>query len=267
MNLRNDPHYLKKFQYRTINNLEARICLHKLYSNNSEDWVSFIQRQIIDSGCRSILEVGCGSGNLWKEINLLNYSFKRLILSDFSFGMLYGFRQNNKKSEIEKFSTNDVQFLPFPDKTFDLIIANHMLYHVPDIDLALSEICRVLTPNGILFSATNGENHMKELDLLINRFIPDAQFVYKISSKFSLENANTYLKKHFTEIDLIPYPGMLEIPDVEPIMNYIVSIWGNFISDLQLKSIQEEVERIIRTEKKIIIHKSTGLFISKKKYD
>jgi len=263
MNLRNDPQYLKNFQYRTTKNLEARIRLHELYSTNQEDWVSFVQDQIKESGSSSILEVGCGSGNLWKKNTDMNLPIKRLILSDFSFGMLKGFSFTNKNSKVENFSANDVQFLPFPDETFDLVVANHMLYHVPDIDLALDEISRVLTPNGVLFAATNGESHMQELDFLMNKYVPEALVIYKISTKFSLENARSFLDKHFKEIKLIPYAGMLVIPEVEPIMNYIISIWGNFISDLQLKSIQDEIESIIKTQKNFIIHKSTGLFISK----
>lgn len=263
MNLRNDPQYLKNFQYRTTKNLEARIRLHELYSTNQEDWVSFVQDQIKESGSSSILEVGCGSGNLWKKNTDMQLHLNRLVLSDFSFGMLKGFYINNQNSIIENFSANDVQCLPFPHETFDLVIANHMLYHVPDIDLALGEITRVLTPNGVLFSATNGKSHMQELDLLMNKFVPESQEIYKFSTKFSLENARSFLNKQFKETKLIPYSGMLVIPEVEPIMDYIISIWGNFISDLQLKSIQDEIENIIKTQKNFIIHKSSGLFISK----
>lgn len=263
MNLRNDPQYLKNFQYRTTKNLEARIRLHELYSTNQEDWVSFVQDQINESGSSSILEVGCGSGNLWTKNTDMQLHLNRLVLSDFSFGMLKGFKINSQNSKIENFSASDVQCLPFPDKTFDLVIANHMLYHVPDIDLALGEISRVLTPNGILFAATNGKSHMQELDFLMKKFVPESQEIYKFSTKFSLEIARSFLDKHFKETKLIPYAGMLVIPEVEPIMNYIISIWGSFISDLQLKSIQDEIEGIIKTQENFIIHKSTGLFISK----
>ena len=263
MNLRNDPQYLKNFQYRTTKNLEARIRLHELYSTNQEDWVSFVQSQIKESGSRSILEVGCGSGNLWNKNTEIDIPFKRLVLSDFSFGMLKGFYINNQNSIVENFSANDVQCLPFPDETFDLVIANHMLYHIPDIDLALGEISRVLTRNGVLFAATNGKSHMQELDFLMNKFVPDSQEIYRFSTKFSLENARSFLDKHFKETKLVLYSGMLVIPEIDPIMNYIISIWGNFISDLQLKSIQDEIESIIKTQKNFVIHKSSGLFISK----
>ena len=42
----------------------------------------------------------------------------------------------------------DMLAIPYPDKTFDLVIANHVLEHVTDDTLALEEIRRVLKPGG-----------------------------------------------------------------------------------------------------------------------
>ena len=43
----------------------------------------------------------------------------------------------------------DIQQLPFAEQTFDLILCNHVLEHIPDDRLAMRELYRVLTPNGI----------------------------------------------------------------------------------------------------------------------
>ena len=43
----------------------------------------------------------------------------------------------------------DIQDMPFEDNTYDLIWCSHVLEHVPDDRRALSEIRRILTPNGI----------------------------------------------------------------------------------------------------------------------
>lgn len=42
--------------------------------------------------------------------------------------------------------------IPFPNDTFDLVINNQVMEHVEDIDLALSEIQRVLKPGGVVLS-------------------------------------------------------------------------------------------------------------------
>ena len=56
--------------------------------------------------------------------------------------------------------TCDAQDLPFDDGTFDVVVANHMLYHVPDPRRAAAEFARVLRPGGVLLAATNGPQHL-----------------------------------------------------------------------------------------------------------
>lgn len=43
----------------------------------------------------------------------------------------------------------DLQRLPFDSGTYDFIFASHVLEHIPDDEKAISEIRRVLKPNGI----------------------------------------------------------------------------------------------------------------------
>ena len=42
----------------------------------------------------------------------------------------------------------DIQKLPFPDNSFDLILCNHVLEHIPDDRQAMRELFRVLRTNG-----------------------------------------------------------------------------------------------------------------------
>jgi SAM-dependent methyltransferase len=48
----------------------------------------------------------------------------------------------------------DAQALPFEDGRFDLIIANHLLEHVPDPAAAVAEFARCLAPGGMLIAQT-----------------------------------------------------------------------------------------------------------------
>src|SRR5262249_57472416 len=68
------------------------------------------------------------------------------------------------------FGVVDAQWLPFQDASLDALLANHMLYHVPDRARALREFARVLKPGASLLATTNGEAHMAEIPALIEAF-------------------------------------------------------------------------------------------------
>ena len=68
-----------------------------------------------------------------------------ITLSDLSSGMLdSAWRNLVVTGRNYKFKEIDAQEIPFEDETFDAVIANHMLYHVPDKPKAIAEIKRVL---------------------------------------------------------------------------------------------------------------------------
>lgn len=48
----------------------------------------------------------------------------------------------------ETIRTEDATRISFPDETFDLVLANHILEHIPDYKKALREVWRVLKPGG-----------------------------------------------------------------------------------------------------------------------
>jgi SAM-dependent methyltransferase len=54
-------------------------------------------------------------------------------------------------NSIEKIDATEI---PYPDSTFDFLIFNHILEHIPDYLKALKEIYRVLKPNGIAILQT-----------------------------------------------------------------------------------------------------------------
>ena len=93
-----------------------------------------------------MLEVGCGSGAFWEANGDRVDPTWRLTLTDFSPGMVEAAqRVLGGRAQL---LVADVQELPFPDESFDVVLANHMLYHVPDRPRAFAEIARVLVTGG-----------------------------------------------------------------------------------------------------------------------
>ena len=134
-------------QYGDSSNLNARIQLYTRFSNSPDDlgrWV--FDRLDLPRRCR-LLELGCGTASLWVGNASRVSAGWTVTLSDRSPGMLREARDNLAvKGLAFRLSVIDAQAIPLADSTLDAVIANHMLYHVPDRAKALSEIHRVLRP-------------------------------------------------------------------------------------------------------------------------
>jgi ubiquinone/menaquinone biosynthesis C-methylase UbiE len=94
------------------------------------------------------LELGCGTGffllNL-KQAGVLEHGH----VTDISPGMVEAAKRN---AELLGFSVQgrvaDAEGLPYDDETFDLVVGHAVLHHIPDVELALREVMRVLKPGG-----------------------------------------------------------------------------------------------------------------------
>jgi SAM-dependent methyltransferase len=189
------------------------------------------------------------------------------VLSDFSAGMLRAARQNTLGRL--PVANIDAQAIPFPDSCFDAVLANHMLYHVPDQPRAVAEIRRVLKPGGRLYAATNGATHMTDLDRLIERLAPalapsrDAE-VMRWRTSFTLENGAALLHRSFDEVRVERYMDDLRIDAARPVVDYTLSMVANSAQDLpreQVEAFEAALERELALHSSIFIHKDAGLFI------
>jgi ubiquinone/menaquinone biosynthesis C-methylase UbiE len=132
-------------QYHNAANLEARIALHARFSTTTYGYYAWIFDHLDLPPHSRVLELGCGTGRLWLEnVHRIPEGWD-VTLSDFSPGMLQEAQQNLRDSQRAfAFAVIDAQvILPYEDERFDGVIANHMLYHVPDRPKALAEALRL----------------------------------------------------------------------------------------------------------------------------
>jgi ubiquinone/menaquinone biosynthesis C-methylase UbiE len=184
-----DQTYLLTDQYKDATNLDARIRLHQLFSTNKYGWHRWCFDQYALPAEAYVLEIGCGPAHLWTaNLDRVPPGW-RITLSDFSSGMLEQAQRNVNCASPFDFKIVDAQAIPFEADTFDAVIVNHMLYHVPDRARALAEMRRVLKPGSTIYLATNGLKHLRELDDLQRRFDPEANFGWSQTSPqfFSLD--------------------------------------------------------------------------------
>jgi len=250
-------------QYADDKNLSARINLHAKHSTNKQGFVPWLFEQYRFSANDSILELGCGNGGQWESrMNHLPASC-RLTLSDYSEGMVSMVKEkfSGQFCNVD-FMQIDIQDIPFSNESFDIVIANHMLYHVPDLHKALREVSRVLKTGGQFYVATNGNGGMRPfLHEALKKFDPETTaFTQEFS--FNLANGKEILAPYFSSVERVDYEDSLAITETQDLMDWIkstVSISG-FLEE-KFEGLHKYFETIKRRDGAINIPKEVGLFV------
>ena len=218
----NNAEAVKK-QYASSGNLGKRISIHAKYSTNPQGFGNWIAEHYRFPADAAVLELGCGTGDSWRGRVGLIRSCSRLVLSDFSEGMLRTAEETLRDYPGIEFRVIDIQEIPFEDHSFDAVIANMMLYHVPDLRRGLAEVRRVLKPGGIFCCATYGENGIMEyLCSLFGR----EDLIAQANHSFTLQNGGERLRDFFRDVTRYDYPDSLAVTDVRDLADYVRSLTG-----------------------------------------
>jgi SAM-dependent methyltransferase len=271
-----DKQYLTTRQYRDASNLNARGTLHARFGSNPYPWFRWLFDQLltIAPGDARILEVGAGPAGLWAEnVDRLPPGW-RVTLTDLSEGMVAVARERLAGAQSTAFtcSTADIEELPFPDAAFDVVVANHMLYHVPDRSRALAQLYRTLRPGGALLAATNGGDNLRELDCLILGFVPDShsrEWRASFHHPFTLENGATQLAPPFSSVELRRYEDSLRVTDADALVAYVFSIDAPGLREPQEQAAFTAYARRVMAEQQgtFTISKSVGAFVAHRTED
>lgn len=105
------------------------------------------------------LEIGAGTG--FFLLNLAQAGIaERLSISDISPGMVKAAQQTAAELGLEVDArVADAESLPFDDASFDLVVGHAVLHHIPDVELAMREVLRVLRPGGRFVVAGEPTRH------------------------------------------------------------------------------------------------------------
>ena len=212
-----------KIQYNSSSNLEKRQNLWTFGDNKISlgNWI--FQHLNLQEG-DNVLEIGCGKGLMWCENKESIPRSVVLTLTDFSLGMVSETQKNADKFGLSaEICQMDAQNLLLPDNSVDLVVGCHMLYHVPDIPKALSEIQRVLKPNGRFISTTTSISHLKELRDLLFQFDLDIALKTKYYSPYHCEDAPGILAPVFPRVEYYEYINNIVLEDSIALLPYCES--------------------------------------------
>ncbi|MCL2475747.1 class I SAM-dependent methyltransferase [Candidatus Bathycorpusculum sp.] len=206
-------------------NLNCRILLHDRFSTNGTNWFNWIFDLMDVRAGHRVLELGAGNGEMWvKNAERVPFGVSVLV-SDVSEDFLNQAREriNNQTSQYS-FKVIDIQNITCSAGFFDRILANTMLYHSDNVEAALSEVVRVLKPEGYFYATTSGLDHLQELKELVLEFDSDVVFPLNgANKKFCLENGETILQPFFKNIECVKYINSLRINNADYLYEFITS--------------------------------------------
>jgi SAM-dependent methyltransferase len=261
-----DQEYLREVQYRTPDKLTARANLHAKYGTAATAWFPWLVAQITWPSNGNVLDVGCGPGWMWEQASRDLPAGLRLTLSDLSPAMVRSAAQRARG--LSRFASveareGDAQELPFPDETFDVVVANHMLYHVPEPSLAVAQIARVLRAHGCLLAATNGAGNLRELRELSAGVFGDA--VADVTMTFNADSGGEILRASFGDVEWRNFADTLECTDAEDIVAYLTSSSpGENATPEELRILRVKIaDRLDAGNGVMKVSKETGAFVAR----
>jgi SAM-dependent methyltransferase len=204
--LKMDSPLLVQWEYASEERLAVRNRTYKelVECANAEEMVFEAVRE---ARPKRVLEVGCGTGDLAERIK--DELGAEMCGADISPRMVELTRARGVDARVA-----DAQSLPWDDGDFDCVVAAWVLYHVPEVDRAVTELARVLAPGGTLVAATLGEGNLAELWDLIG----DAPTQ---GLSFGGDNGEAILRRAFDEVERRDAEGIVTFPDRETMHRFV----------------------------------------------
>lgn len=260
--------------YSTDDHLRVRQEIHDKYTIPDRSFADWVIERIPWHGGERLLDVGCGNGLYYTKLNKqkpeLDYVGIDLMPSMITNHPLV--------DDKERIYLGNAENLPFPDHSFDIVMANHMMHHIDNIELALSEFRRVLAPSGIVVIATNSMATMPELQVLMRRAIvlltrtgaASVRAPEMPTDRFALENGIRMLTRQFFSIVRHDLPSALVFPEVDPAMTYLestrdlreASLPEDVVWEDVMMIMRQQINQLIKHLGELVINKQAGVLIA-----
>lgn len=177
----------------------------------------------------------------------------------------------------------DAFHLDHDDNTFDVVVADHVLYHINHLDSALQEIQRVMHADGVLMASTHSQYTMGEFDTLTRRALtllgrpPRSNDIYygRFVEPFALENGAVQLARCFRAVARFEIPSTLVFDEARPVIDFLNSnrialeltlpddiSWDDYIAIMN-----EQVRRLISHFGELVVNRLAGVLLATQQGD
>jgi len=217
--------------YRTSEVLDVKHAIHKEWSTVPIDfWGEIVKRINLDDNS-TLLDVGCGTGEL---CDLVQSAFPKSKV----FGLdIAGEVFSKIKMETDPsicYLVGDVENLCFPDESIDVLTAIHSFPYVRNLDVALSQIFTTVSGGGKFIVTANSLSsypHVSKYREKIFSLYGWGEPVFP-STYFNLENMCGILSRYFPKVEVATLRGEMSVP-VERFLPYFsanIDVWDRKVS-------------------------------------
>lgn len=216
--------YRREGAYKDNSLIEKRRALYEFTSPRH-----IIEEEVLGllelKGNESLLDIGCAEGKLLLK-TIERYPNVKCTGVDIAAGMINAAEQEARRRKLPiSFRVEDAQQLSYPDETFNRVTALHMIYHVQDIEKAISEMARVLIPGGRLVLTANSVKSKEMLRVLKLEVADQMGFTNypDPNLRFNIGKRGKLLERYFSRVELFPYESKLILKNTQPYVNYFDS--------------------------------------------
>lgn len=259
-----------QYQYANTQKLDIRLETHQRYSERVDDFLDWILDRLAPQAGHSVIDVGCGKGS-WHE-SLVRRGVRLILALDSSPGMVaFTQQQANQKGYPVVAIEASAERLPVPDASYDLGMANHVLFHVADIPGALRELRRVLKPGGRAILTTAAADSAERLEEF-HRTAAERlgyQPTGRVIDRFNLDHIDV-VRAVFPNVERYLREDAFLFPSTEAAVRYYASGMVEAIANPPadgshrarlLQHVAEAIEAVIAREGVFRDPKSAGCFV------
>jgi SAM-dependent methyltransferase len=202
----NDPEFVAR-EYADESRLAARARVWTEFLDGPSSYDA-TAAAVAEARPRRVLEVGAGWGELAERVRRETGAL--VIATDLSLRMAELAARRRLPVVLA-----DAAWLPFPDGAFDVVVANAMLYHLPDLDAGVRELARLVADDGRLVATTFGHDHLREVWELVEG--PG------VDLSFHRGNGAEILGRAFDRVETRTGRGSITFPDMEEVRTYVAA--------------------------------------------
>ncbi|HRJ43776.1 MAG: methyltransferase domain-containing protein [Caldilineaceae bacterium] len=264
-------HAYLNYQYADSEKLRIRQEAHRLYSERTDNFMEWVLDLLDPQPGECVADVGSGHGIYHP---FLARRGAQIIAVDASLGMLAEAVVNARRDNLSVSAVQaNAERIPLADGCCDRLMANHMLYHVPDKLAALREMGRVVKTGGrLLFSTNSADNGARmtqlhaeaaeELGLHADNRSPIADF--------TVESGEPLVRSVFPNAELVMRDDAFLFPTADAFLAYYASMRIDALMDGPadgshraplIEIVRGKVQAIIDAESVFRMSKAVGCFV------